>query len=64
MRSLELADTMLEHFGERGTGFEGLSPRPFSVLNEIPQKHPEETWARIIGHLGPPISRQAYAIRE
>lgn len=61
-RSLELADTMLEHFEERGTIFEGLFPRPFSVLNEITQKHPEEIWARITRYLGPPVRRQAYAI--
>ncbi|MCP4685661.1 MAG: hypothetical protein GY867_09470, partial [bacterium] len=63
-RSLELAETMLEHFRTRGTIFEGLFPRPFSVLNEITQEYPEEIWARITEYLGPPISRQAYAIRE
>lgn len=64
MRSLELAVTMLEGFGAHGTVFEGVYPRPFSVLNEITQKYPEEIWAHITRYLGPPIHKQAYAITQ
>jgi hypothetical protein len=54
-RSLELADTMLEYFGREGTILGGYRSETHSVLVEILQRHPEETWKRIAEHLGPPI---------
>lgn len=63
-RSLELADTILEHFGEEGTIFEGLYSRPQSVLVEITRQYPEELWARIAEYLGPPIDSRAYSITQ
>jgi len=62
--SLKLADTMLEHFGENGTILEGFHSRTQSVLTEITQQYPEEIWARIAKHLGPPIDSQAYSITQ
>jgi hypothetical protein len=63
-RSLELADVMLEHFEERGTIFGGFRSETHSVLAEITQQHPEETWRRITKYLGPPIDIRADSIKD
>ncbi len=61
-RRLELADAMLEHFGEGVLG--GFRSRTHSVLAEILQQHPEETWVRITEYLGPPIDLRAHLITD
>lgn len=61
--SLQLADTMLEHFGLGGTILAGFRSKTHSVLTEILQQHPEETWARVTEYLGPPIGLHAYSIK-
>jgi len=63
-RSLELADTMLEHFGESGTIFGVFRSITHSVLAEILQQHPEETWMRTTKFLGPPVDLRAHLIRD
>lgn len=63
-RSLELADTMLEHFGEGGTILGGFRSKTHSVLAEIIQQYPEETWRRITEYLGPPIHLRAHLIKD
>jgi hypothetical protein len=63
-RSLELADTMLEYFGREGTILGGYRSETHSVLVEILQRHPEETWKRIAEHLGPPIDHRAYLTKD
>ncbi len=63
-RSLELADTMLEHFGEGGAILGGFRSKTHSVLAEILQQHPEETWVRITEYLGPPIDLRAHLIKD
>jgi hypothetical protein len=63
-RSLELADTMLEHFGETGTILEGFHSTTQSVLVEITCQYPEEIWARITEYLAPPRGRQAFTIQQ
>ena len=63
-RSLELADKMLEHFGEEGTILYSFYSQTQAVLNEITRQYPQELWKRIIKYLGPPIDSRAFYIRQ
>ena len=63
-RSLELADILLEHFGERGTILGGFRSKTHSVLADILRQGPEETWMRISDRLGPPIDERAYLLKD
>lgn len=63
-RSLQVADKMLEHFGEEGTVFEGFHSETQSVLNEISRKYPNEVWVAVSKRLGPPIDSRAFDIRQ
>jgi len=63
-KSLELADKMLEHFGEEGTIFEGFHSQVQVVLNEITQLYPRKVWKKITKYLGPPIDSRAFHIKE
>ncbi|MBI1930428.1 hypothetical protein HYR99_40025 [Candidatus Poribacteria bacterium] len=59
-KSLELADTMLEHFGESGTIVDGFHSEPQSVLAEIMRRYPQEVWRRVTQYLGPPRDTRAF----
>lgn len=61
-QSLELADVMLEHFGEDGTIMDGFHSQPQAVLDEIAERFPREVWLKIVKYLGPPIDSRAYHI--
>jgi hypothetical protein len=61
-KSLELADKMLEHFGEGGTIIESFRSRTVPVLNEITRQFPQEVWRRITKYLGPPEDSRAFHI--
>jgi hypothetical protein len=63
-RSLELADKILQHFGEDGTVLEGFHPHSQEVLNDISRRYPEEVWIKVTQHLGPPIDSRAFKIRQ
>jgi hypothetical protein len=63
-RSLNLADKILEHFGEEGTILEGYHTETQAVLNEITRRYPAEVWERITKYLGPPIDSRAFHIKE
>jgi hypothetical protein len=63
-RSLELAEVMLEHFGETGTILEGYRSSTQSVLVEITRQYPEEVWTRITEYLEPPESLQAFSLQD
>ena len=63
-KSLELADKMLEHFGEDGTILEGFHSQVQAVLNEIVKLFPCEVWKKITKYLGPPIDSRAFHIKE
>ncbi len=62
--SLELAEVMLEHFGEDGTIVEGFHSQSYAVLNEILAQFPAEAWQRITRYLGPPIDGRAYHLKS
>ena len=62
--SLELAEKMLEHFGEEGTIFEGFHSQVQEVLNEITKLYPREVWKKVTKYLGPPIDSRAFHIKE
>ena len=62
--SLQLADVMLEHFGEEGTMVEGFHSQSYAVLNEIVSRFPREVWHRITKYLGPPIDERAYHLKS
>nr|QNO52155.1 hypothetical protein MDNCFBIC_00025 [Methanosarcinales archaeon ANME-1 ERB6] len=63
-KSLELADKMLEHFGEDGTILEDFHSQTHAVLNEITRRYPQEVWKWVIKYLGPPIDSRAFDIKE
>jgi len=63
-KSLELADKMLEHFGENGTILEGFHSQTQAVLNEITRRYPQEVWMRVTKYLVPPIDSRAFDIKE
>jgi hypothetical protein len=63
-RSLDLANTLIEHFGEEGTILEGFYTRTQSVLGMIAQEFPYEVWKRLAGYLGPPIDTRAFHLRQ
>ncbi|MCK4734777.1 MAG: hypothetical protein KAT65_20150, partial [Methanophagales archaeon] len=63
-KSLELADKMLERFGEEGTILEDFHSQTQAVLNEITRRYPQEVWKRIKKYLGPPIDSRAFHIKE
>lgn len=44
-KSLEIANTILQHFGEAGTIFD--SPYAWSLLTEIIQMYPEQIWLKV-----------------
>jgi hypothetical protein len=62
--SLQLADVMLEHFGEDGTMVEGFHSQSYAVLNEIVSRFPGQVWQRITKYLGPPIDERAYHLKS
>jgi hypothetical protein len=62
--SVELADVMLEHFGEDGTIVEGFHSQTHAVLNGIVERFPGEVWKRITKYLGPPIDARAYHLQS
>jgi len=64
IESLELAEKMLEHFGEDGTIFESFHSQTQVVLNEITLLYPHEIWEKVIKYLGPPIDSRAFHIRQ
>ena len=63
-KNLELADRMLEHFGEDGTILDSFRSKTQEVLNEITQRCPEEVWLCITKYLGPQIDSRAFHINE
>lgn len=62
--SLELADVMLQHFGEDGTILEGFSSSTNEVLDRIAGRFPSEVWERVTRYLGPPIDGRAYHLKS
>ena len=62
--SINLADKMLEHYGEDGTIVAGFHSSPQPVLNEIVVLHPERVWERVTKYLGPPIDSRGFYIKE
>ena len=60
--SLQLADKMLEHFGERGTIMERFNSTALRVLSEITRRSPTAVWRRAIKYLDPPSDARAYHI--
>lgn len=58
----QVANLMLEHFGEDGTIVEGFHSQPQGILDEIMRQNPRETWRAIQKYLGPPIDARAYHI--
>jgi len=60
--ALELADIMLQHFGEDGTVVEGFFSQPQHVLDDLFRARPRDTWKLVTKYLGPPIDGRAYHI--
>jgi len=64
VRSLEIADKLLQHFGEDGTILGGFHSTAQAVLNEITRQYPQEVWIKLTKYLGPPIDSRAFDIKE
>jgi hypothetical protein len=58
-RSIELANIMLEHFGEEGTILDTFHSSAERTLDELARNHPTEIWMRAKKYLGPPIDSRA-----
>ncbi len=63
-KSLDLADKMLQHFGEEDTIFDSFHSHTQEVLNEVARRNPEEIWTRVTKYLGPPKDSCAYHITQ
>ena len=61
-KSLELAEKILEHFGEEGTIIGGFHSSTHAVINEIARLRPEETWVLVTKYIEPPIDSRAFRI--
>jgi hypothetical protein len=61
-KSLELAEKILEHFGEEGTIIGGFHSSTHAVLNEIARLRSKETWVLVTKYIGPPIDSRAFRI--
>lgn len=57
---LGIARFVVEHFGERGTIFDGFSIQAKEVLILILRQRPAEVWQIITDYLGPPIDTRAF----
>jgi len=62
--NLEIADKILQHFGEDGTIVDNIHSRTQAVLNEITQNYSKEVWMLVTKYLGPPIDSRAYHIKQ
>jgi len=62
--SLEIANKILEHFGEEGTISGGFFSQTQEVINEITKLCSEEVWGTIKKYLGTPIDTRAFHIKE
>ena len=62
--AVDLAKKLLGSFGERGTIMEGFRSTSLGVLTEIVRKHPDELWPEVVKHLGPPIDRRAFRVKQ
>lgn len=63
-RSLELADKMLEHFGESGTIFEDYYSNYQKLLHKITRKYPKAVWRLVTKYLPIRIDSRAYHIQR
>ncbi len=62
--SLEIADLIIQNFGKEGTIIQGFYSTTHPVLGKIAQEFPREIWKRISTELGPPLSSQAFHLKE
>jgi len=58
--SLNLADVILDHFGEDNTILEGYHSNTHLVLNEIVKKYPAEICNKVTSYLNPPYDSRAF----
>ncbi len=63
-KSLEIAEVMLEHFGEDDSIFGDLFSQTHEVINAILLNKPGEIWKMVAKYIGPPIDSRAYHITQ
>jgi len=63
-KSVLLAETIFEHFGDEDTIFDRFHSPFQSVLIEISRKYPKEVWSLIVKYLDPPLDSRAFHIKE
>jgi hypothetical protein len=61
-KSIEFAETMLQHIGADGTILDGYHSEALNVLNEVAQHFPDKIWEMSTKYLGPPITSTAWHI--
>lgn len=62
--TLQIADLILMHLGDRGTVVYGFEHGPLKVLDTAMRQQPERVWELASSMLGPPIDARAFHIRE
>lgn len=62
--SLELAETIVNHFGEEGTIVGGFFSEAHGVLFEITKHNARGIWRLVSARLGPPIDSRAYRLKS
>lgn len=62
VRSLELAENMLEHFEEEGSIVNTYSKYVMEILDSITSRYPLEVWELITKFIGPPMDTRAWHI--
>ncbi len=60
VRSLELAENMLEHFEEEGSIVNTYSKHVMEILDGITSRYPLEVWELITKFIGPPMDTRAW----
>lgn len=62
--SLKLAQTIIDHFGEKGTIAGAYDSQVQEVLMEITRKNPREVWQLVSQRLGPPIDSRGFRLNS
>jgi hypothetical protein len=63
-RALDLAEVMLENFGELGAVFNGFRSTAHQVLNDIAQQRPKEIWRLITRYISLPDDSRTFRIMD
>jgi hypothetical protein len=63
-RAIDLADVIVENFGNTGSIVGGFHSSTQNILGLIAQKFPKEVWWKITKYLGPPLDKRAFHLKD